>query len=131
MRRWEWPEHSLRRALEGAELHRQAFENALSAGVTIVNGADLNPIAETAVPEIEWVVKAGMSPSQALISSTRRGAELCDVADTVGTIEVGKLADLIAVEHNPLENISTLREVTFVMKEGEIVVSHFPEEGPA
>lgn len=122
MRRWEWPEHSLRRALEGAEAHRQALELALKAGVKIVNGADLNPIADTATPEIEWVVKAGMTPAQALIASTRRPAEMCDVEDSLGTVAVGKLADLIVVEENPLENISALRQVKLVMKEGEAVV---------
>jgi len=121
MRRWEWPEYSIRRALEGAEAHRRALELALKAGVKIVNGADLNPIADTAIPEIEWVVKAGMTPAQALIASTRRPAEMCDVADSLGTVEVGKLADLIVVEENPLENISALRQVRLVMKEGEVV----------
>ena len=96
----------------------------MKAGVMIVNGADLNPIADTAIPEMEWVVKAGMSTSQTLIASTRRAAELCDAADSVGTIEVGMLADMIAVEKNPLEDISALREVQLVVKEGEIVVNH-------
>jgi imidazolonepropionase-like amidohydrolase len=122
MLRWEWPEHSLRRALEGAEAHRRALGYALKAGVKIVNGADLNPIADTAIPEVEWVVKAGMTPAQALIASTRRPAELCGVEDVVGTVEVGKLADLIVVEENPLENISALRKVRMVLKEGNIVV---------
>jgi imidazolonepropionase-like amidohydrolase len=125
MRRWEWPDHSIRRALEGAELHRRAFETALKAGVKMVNGADLNPIAETAVPEIEWVVDAGMSPAQALVASTRRAAELCGVDRSVGTIEVGKLADLIAVEKNPLKDVSALRKVKLVLKEGDIVVNQF------
>jgi imidazolonepropionase-like amidohydrolase len=122
MHRWQWPEYSIRRALEGAEDHRQALENALKAGVKIVNGADLNPIADTAIAEIEWVVKAGMTPAQALIASTRRPAEMCDVGDMLGTVEVGKLADLIAVAGNPLEDISALRSVEMVMREGEIVV---------
>lgn len=128
MRRWEWPEYSIQRALAGAELHRRSFETALKAGVKIVNGADLNPIAETAIPEIEWVVKAGMSPAQALIASTRRPAEMCGVADSLGTVEVGKLADLIAVEQNPLNNISALREVKLVLKEGTVVVNRLPEK---
>ena len=122
MHRWEWPDYSIERALEGAEAHRQALQQALEAGVKIVNGADLNPIADTAIPEIEWVVQAGMSPAQALIASTRRPAELCDVDDVLGTVEVGKLADLIVVEENPLEDISALRNVCMVFKEGHVVV---------
>jgi len=125
MRRWEWPEYSIQRALAGAELHQRSFETALKAGVKIVNGADLNPIADTAVPEIEWVVNAGLSPTQALVASTRHAAEICGVAESLGTVEVGKLADLIAVEENPLENISALRNVKLVLKEGEIVVNQF------
>ena len=131
MRRWEWPEHSIRRALDGAALHRQAFELALAAGVKIVNGADLNPIAETAVSEIEWTVKAGATPARALVASTRRAAEMCGVADRVGTLEAGKLADVIAVEANPLDDISALRRVTLVMKEGEVVVNRLAVAPPA
>lgn len=127
MRRWEWPEYSIQRALAGAEMHRQSFQRALKAGVKIVNGADLNPIAETAVPEIEWVVKAGMPPGQALVASTRRAAEMCGAADYLGTVEAGKLADLMAVRQNPLENIAALRQVELVLKEGETVINRLGE----
>ncbi|MCL4295449.1 MAG: amidohydrolase family protein [Anaerolineae bacterium] len=123
MRRWEWPEYSIQRALAGAEMHRQSFQRALKAGVKIVNGADLNPIAETAIPEIEWVVKAGMPPAQALVASTRRPAEMCGAASYLGTVEAGKLADLMAVRQNPLENIAALRQVELVLKEGETVMN--------
>jgi imidazolonepropionase-like amidohydrolase len=128
MRRWEWPEYSIQRALAGAELHRRSFERALKAGVKIVNGADLNPIAETAIPEVEWVVKAGMPAAQALVASTRRAAEMCGVAESLGTVEAGKLADLIAVGQNPLEKMSALRDVKLVLKEGHIVVNQLGSE---
>jgi imidazolonepropionase-like amidohydrolase len=123
MRRWEWPEYSIQRALEGAELHRRSFEQAVKAGVTIVNGADLNPIAETAIPEIEWVVKAGLSPAQALLASTRNAAQMCGVLDHLGTVETGKLADLIVMEQNPLETVSALRDIRLVLKEGQVVIN--------
>ena len=123
MRYWRWPEYSIQRALDGAELHRTSLQKAIRAGVRLVNGADLNPIADTAIPEIELVVRAGLSESQALAASTRTAAEMCGVADTLGTVEEGKLADLIAVEQNPLENISALRTLKLVLKEGEVVVN--------
>lgn len=125
MRRWQWPEYSIQRALEGAALHRRSLQNALKAGVTIVNGADLNPIADTAIPEIEWVVKAGMSPAQALLASTRNPAHMCGVGDSLGTVEAGKLADLVAVARNPLADVAALREMKLVMKGGEVIVNRF------
>jgi imidazolonepropionase-like amidohydrolase len=124
MRRHTWPEHSLKRALEGAAAHEHGFRLALAAGVKIVNGADLNPIVDTALPEIEWVVKSGMRPFEALVASTRSAAELNAVADELGTVEVGKLADLVVVGGNPLADISNLRRTQLVLKEGHIVVDY-------
>ena len=124
MHRWEWPEHSIGRALSGAELHRKALNRAVKAGVTLVNGADLNPIADTAVNEIEWVVKSGVSPEQALLAATRNPAEMCGVLDSLGTIEVGKIADIIVTNENPLQDISALHDIAMVMKEGSIIIEH-------
>jgi imidazolonepropionase-like amidohydrolase len=126
MRRHVWPEHSLRRALEGAEAHERGFRLALQAGIKIVNGADVNPIADTALPEIEWVVQAGMRPFDALVASTRSAAELNGVGDDLGTVEVGKIADLAVVGANPLADISNLRQTQLVLKEGHVVVDHRP-----
>ena len=124
MHRWEWPEHSIERALSGAELHRDALNRAVKAGVTLVNGADENPIADTAVNEIEWVVKSGVSPEQALLAATRNSAEMCGVLDSLGTIEVGKTADIIVTNSNPLQDISALHDIAMVMKEGSIIIEH-------
>ena len=76
---------------------------------------------EFALREIEFLVKAGMTEMQALIAATRTSAELCDVVENVGTVEVGKQADLIAVEGNPLDNISNVRRLRMVLKEGKLV----------
>jgi imidazolonepropionase-like amidohydrolase len=124
MRRHIWPDYSLKRALEGAAAHERGFRLALAAGVKIVNGADLNPIVDTALPEIEWVVKSGMRPFDALVASTRSAAELNGVADQLGTIEVGKLADLVVVAGDPLVDISNLRRTQLVLKEGHVVIDH-------
>ncbi|MNB65212.1 N-ethylammeline chlorohydrolase [compost metagenome] len=57
---------------------------------------------------------------EALLAGTKNGADLCGMADRLGTLEAGKYADLIAVEGNPLEDFSILKEVSFVMKAGVI-----------
>jgi imidazolonepropionase-like amidohydrolase len=67
------------------------------------------------------MVKAGMDNMAAIVASTRNAAELCDVSDTLGTVEIGKLADLVVIGKNPLENISHLRDLQLVFKEGQRV----------
>ena len=66
------------------------------------------------------MVEAGMSPMEAIKSATISAAELLGIKDTLGTIEIGKIADIIAIKGNPLEDISTLQNVKFVMKNGII-----------
>ena len=122
MRRHNWPEHSLQRALEGAPVHREGFRKALEAGIKIASGADLNPIAETALPEIEQLVKCGMSNSEALVAATSNAAQLCGVEDELGTVQEGKIADLIVVDGNPLDDIQDLYNLELVIKNGDIVV---------
>ena len=58
---------------------------------------------------------------QALVAATRNGAAVCGVGDELGTIEVGKLADLIVVGGNPLEDIQNVRQLKLVLKEGVVV----------
>ena len=63
----------------------------------------------------------------ALIAATRTGADLCGVVDKLGTVEVGKLADLIVVSANPLGNVSNIRELKLVLKDGKLVEISEPE----
>jgi imidazolonepropionase-like amidohydrolase len=88
-------------------------------------GTDLTPIAETSPGEIEQMVYAGMTEMEAIVSSTRRAAELCDRADRLGTIAPGKLADLVVVRKNPLSDIRNLRSIALVVKNGQVVDSAF------
>lgn len=70
---------------------------------------------------IEGLVLAGMSPKEALISATRRGAEAIRMIDQIGTLEVGKVADLVILEADPLEDITNIRKISDVVRDGVII----------
>jgi imidazolonepropionase-like amidohydrolase len=71
--------------------------------------------------EFAVYVKLGMTPLQAIQTATANDADLLGWSDRVGTVEVGKFADLIAVDGDPLADVTTLERVKFVMKGGEVV----------
>jgi imidazolonepropionase-like amidohydrolase len=124
------PDFMVEKARGSARAHLEGFQKALKAGVKIACGSDSSPVADFALSEIEHLVKAGMTEKDALIAATRTSADLCEVADRLGTIEVGKLADLIVVSANPLENISNIRKLKLVFKGGNLVDIN-PQEGLA
>jgi imidazolonepropionase-like amidohydrolase len=66
------------------------------------------------------MVKYGMTPMQAIQSATIRAAELLGMQEKIGTVEPGKLADLVAVRGDPLTDITVLQKVEFVMKDGQV-----------
>ena len=70
---------------------------------------------------IEGLVELGMTPSEAIVAATRHGAMACKALDDFGTLEVGKLADLLVLGADPLADISNIRELELVMKEGQVV----------
>jgi imidazolonepropionase-like amidohydrolase len=78
-------------------------------------------LKDAALLEIGLWVRAGATPWQALLAATRNAAAICGVADDLGTVEVGKLADLIVVAANPLEEITNVRRLLLVLKEGRVV----------
>jgi imidazolonepropionase-like amidohydrolase len=117
------PEFMVEKALASADAHRESFQKALRAGVKIACGADGNPLAEYSLREIECLVKAGADEMFALTAATKTSAELCRVGDQLGTVEVGKLADLVALSASPLENISNVRRPQLVLKGGNLVDS--------
>lgn len=118
------------RPQEVAAKHREIIVKAAKAGVKILSGGDSNPIGEIGLLEIEQLVLSGLTEMQALIAATRNCAEWCDVLDKLGTVEEGKLADLIVVKDNPLDNISNLRKLKMVFKDGKLV-SLAKDEGQA
>lgn len=121
------------RADTAAEPHREAFRRALAAGVPMALGSDIRPLKDAALLELGLWVRAGATPWQALQAATRHAAELCGVGRELGTAEVGKLADLIVVAADPLEDITNLRRLLLVLKEGRIVSDKrgHPERGGA
>jgi imidazolonepropionase-like amidohydrolase len=119
-----------RRADAAAGPHREGFLRALAAGVPMALGSDIRPLREAALLELGLWVAAGATPWQALLAATRHAAALCGVGDDLGTIEVGKLADLIVVAANPLEHITNLRRLLLVLKEGRIVSDKRRPERP-
>lgn len=97
------------------------FSKAYKAGVNIAYGTDsgISPHGTNA-EEALLMVEAGMSEMDVLVSATINAADLLDMSDSIGTIEPGKYADIIAVSGSPLENIDELLDVDFVMKGGKI-----------
>jgi imidazolonepropionase-like amidohydrolase len=100
---------------------RQTFAKGYAAGLKIAFGTDsgVSPHGENA-HEFELMVEGGMPPMQAIQSATLVAAQLLRIEDRLGTIERGKLADLVAVDGNPLEDIRAMRSVVFVMKDGTV-----------
>ena len=98
---------------------KNTFKKAYGAGVKIAFGTDsgVSYHGENA-KEFRYMVEAGMSPMEAIISATKTASELLEKEKSLGTVERGKVADIIATECDPLENIDCMREVVFVMKNG-------------
>jgi imidazolonepropionase-like amidohydrolase len=98
------------------------FRNALKAGVKIAFGTDSGVFPHGINPrEFALMTGLGMSPAAALRSATSVAAALLGVDDRLGTLAAGKLADVVAVPGNPLDDIHATEHVSFVMKEGVVV----------
>jgi len=102
----------------------KTYAQAYAAGVRIAFGTDAGvfPHGENA-REFVYMVEGGMPPMEAIQSATRVAAELLRIDDEVGTLQAGLLADIVATPGDPLEDISTLQHITFVMKDGMIYKS--------
>jgi len=114
----------INRADDAAAEHRHSFQKALSAGVKMALGSDISPMRESALLELGLWVKCGATTWQALQAATKNSAELCGVGEQLGTVEVGKIADLVVLSKNPIADIENIRTLELVLKEGKIVADH-------
>ena len=97
------------------------FGRAYQAGVKIAFGTDTGVSAHgDNAQEFSLMVEAGMPPMEAIVSATKNAADLLGESDHLGSISVGKYADVIAVRGNPIEDITLLEHIGFVMKDGII-----------
>lgn len=119
------PEYGVRKAREVVEIHSESISRAHKAGVRIAMGTDAGVMPHgTNLRELGLMVNVGMSPMETIVATTKKAAECLGWEDKVGTIETGKLADIILVKTNPIQNIRSLEKVdniSLVMKGGRIV----------
>ena len=112
------------KALEIGPKISDTFRRAYAAGVKIAFGTDCGVCPHGSNgKEFALMVSAGMPPMEAIQSATLVAAEVIGAEERLGSIEIGKLADLVAVEGDPIADIGLLQKVTFVMKEG-VVYKH-------
>ncbi len=116
-----YPPPVVEKALRVGPVIQGAFGKAAGAGVKIAFGTDAGvfPHGQNS-REFGFMVEAGMSPEDAIISATINAADLCDLSDEIGTLEVGKAADLIAVGGDPRADVAQLQTVPFVMRAGVV-----------
>lgn len=115
---------------------RRAFAESMTASSqqlpAIGTGEGSNPTVNfhgENLNELPLMVDAGMTPMQAIVATTRMGAELLQWADKIGTLAPGKLADIVVMDGNPLENIALFKDtknIVHVMKDGAIIRSSLP-----
>ena len=116
-----YPEIVRPKALAVGPQIQKTFAAAYKAGVKIAFGTDAGvyPHGDNA-REFELMTEAGMPANEALQSATRNAAQLLGRWDELGSLDAGKLADMVAVPGNPLDNISLMKQVDFVMKDGVV-----------
>lgn len=116
--------------------HWEALRMAIQEGVRIALGTDQFPYepndgTTSTVREAEYYVEAGMTPLQALRSATIETAILLEAQKELGSLEVGKLADIVGVDRDPTADISALRTIGFVMKDGRVARNDWAAGGAA
>ncbi len=118
----QWAVDKIKQAYDS---HHKAVKMALDMGITITLGSDVpTPFMDgtvVVVREMEALAKLGAAPRDIISWATKVPARVCGVDAEVGTLERGKVADLIAVPNDPYDSVSHLRDVSFVMAKGVVV----------
>jgi len=119
------PDHAIRKAREVIDVHIDSIRRAHEAGIKIAKGTDAGVMPHgTNLRELGLMVDIGMTPMEAIIATTKTAAECLGWQDQVGTVEVGKLADIVIAKTDPLRDIRSLENrdnIAVVMKGGEVV----------
>lgn len=118
------PKYAVDKANYVMDYHRESFKKAHKAGVKIAMGTDAGTpfnLHDKAPYELKLMVECGMTPMEAVVSSTRGSADLLGILDNYGTLEEDKYADFIVLNENPIDNLDTLFEIDKVYKLGKKV----------
>jgi imidazolonepropionase-like amidohydrolase len=119
---WGYPKIIVEKLAKIVKGHEAAFKLARKHGVKIAFGTDAGGFDWKINPAEEFplMVKYGMTPIQAIRSATTVASELLGMQSQIGTVEAGKYADIVAVQGDPLQDVTVLKNVNFVMKGGEV-----------
>jgi imidazolonepropionase-like amidohydrolase len=120
----ELPEYSRQGAIEIAKVHKENMKMAYDMGVNIVAGTDCGVVEHGLnLLELNYLCDLGMEPMEAIQAATKKAAECLGWQDKVGTLEKGKLADIVVVKKDPLDDIGSLTDkenILMVIKDGKI-----------
>ncbi len=121
-RQQKWSAESLQKNLDTTDVQRQGFRKAVKLGVNLAYGTDAGvyPHGDNA-KQFPYMVRYGLTPMQAIQAATINSARLLQQEKNIGSISVGKAADLTAMRCNPIEKIECTAQVQWVMKAGELI----------